>query len=443
MVYRGQIYLWPRYFFEKMVALLFYFGMLCSVWHFEDIPGASKDIVLNVQDDTCIAVVYHKDSVVYFAQRIQTPDSVFWHYEIVDTTPINSFMTKRNFTFSRQCRPHIIYHTWGQYPYWYDLMHACKDSLGIWQRSRVDSMVWGTDITVDQQNSPHIVYYGDDLWHGYQINGIWNKEYIDDGLYGGYISLVCDQYDRLYFGMGAPVCDQRQGYVVFGVRDTSGWFVEYLVQYDVRWALGLATSGSCIPYLCFNEFYGATWLTHKSNGSWYPEDVTSYNMYPQTLTLHGDTVHLLATEHDTVIHWRQITAGWEREPIYYPGFPRQLIAGTNGDLHCIIIQGTSVFYGWTSSQGCNENHANPSTYQKGSITALPYTVSLEGCHGIQSLEILDAAGRIVAAYHPSAGCKQHTWYGYDNHARPVCSGVYFVVVTHAYGITVNRIVVVH
>jgi hypothetical protein len=419
-----------------MVILL----LLLNAWRFEMIPEASQDIVLSVHADTCIAVVYHQDSVVYYAQRVIAGDSVVWQTEIIDTTPINSFMMIRNFTHNQQGEAHVLYHVWGDYPYWYDCIHACRDTHGIWHYSLVDSMVWGTDIVVDHAYNPHVMYYTQELWHGYRSGDEWQKEYIDDGLYGGYISLECDAYDRLYFGMGAPVCDSRQGYVLFGVRDTSGWLVD-LLQYDVRWALGLTVTASAVPYLCFSEYAGQTWLLYKSDTTWYPEDVSSRNVYAQTLTTREDDIYVLGEENDTIFIWLRSTTGWSRSVVRESGYPRQLIAGQNDYIHCLITDNDTVYYGTTMPQACLEYRAEILTTSTPRLSTLPYHLSFYGYDSPCTIGIMDITGRMINRY-LNVDLNDFCWSGYDCNNRMISTGVYFFIIQHPHGEMVIPVLII-
>lgn len=359
-----------------------------ATWHFELIPGATEDIVLDVDTAGNASIAYFKDSVVYYAKRVAVGDSFQWLTEIVDSGAVGpqGYGNPVELAIDKSTNPHLIY-------FKSDLYYATKDSLGNWQSTMLDTFEHyrKSGLDTDTMDYPHVV--GGELlvWHYYWDGSSWNSEYIGEI---SYVSLVSDKNNNLHIGIVPPIiCDRQHGFT-YGFRDSTGWHLEYISGFDVRWPIGIAVDTACCPHLAFYDYYGYSYHSMKQNGEWMHENITTHALSTALIAVANTVPHILGMDirYEHVVHvWKQDSA-WHDEWIFWHAYPKDIAIDSDGYAHCILADAPLVLYGTTRPQGICERvssilgFSQPATMISGPLR-LPED---------KNCRVFDITGRVVA-----------------------------------------------
>lgn len=422
-----------------MALFSFFVLIVISTWHFEPIPEASEYISLDVDTTGVASVAYYKNSVIYYAQRVPMGDSFQWLTEIVDSGAAGYYYGAVELAVDEELNPHIIYFKYG-------LTYTTKDSLGSWQSIILDSVVsYKSGLDTDTLNYPHVVYFGNSLWHQYWDGSTWIKEYIDYMI--GYISLVIDKESKSHFGSGAPVIlnEERGGWVEYGVRDSSGWYTEYMSEFDVRWPVGIAVDNNCDPHLSFNVFYGESYHIMKQDTVWIYDDITSLGFFGTVIAIDNLVPHLLGIDstYSYVRHIWKPDSEWLFEDIYGSGYPKDLAIDKAGYLHCVIEDSLDIIYGTTRPQSVYEQtNSVLNSHQIVTISRLPLKISLSGLNSVKEIKVIDISGRLVKKLSPSKNTSELIWHGLDQYGKKIRSGVYFLMFGQKEKINIQKVLII-
>lgn len=412
--------------------------IVITTWYFEPIPEASEHIVLDVNAVGNASVAYYKDSVIYYAQRVAAGDSFQWLTEIVDsgTTGIGGKGNLVELAIDSKPSPHLIYFKYGLY-------YATKDSLGSWQSIILDT--WDDDksgLDTDTLDYPHIVCEGDELRHYYWDGSNWNNEYIG-GI--GYVSLIIDRNNNLHIGIGPPLIGDRQRYFHYGIRDSTGWHVEYIGGFDVRWPIGIAVDTTCSPHLAFNDF-DSSYHSMKQNGIWMHENITPLGYFGTEIAIENIIPHVLGKD-TTDIYVRHIwkpDSEWLFEDIYSCGYPKDLAIDNDGYLHCVIVDSFEIIYGTTRPQTVYEQVNSILKFsQLVTISRLPLNISLSDFKTIEDIKIFDITGRLVKRLSPSRNTLELTWNGLDQYNKKVRTGIYYLMFDQKEKVDIRKLIVIN
>ncbi len=418
--------------------------ILITTWHFEVIPEATKDITLGVDTAGVASVAYYADSIIHYAKRSAMGDSFVWSNEVVDSGVVQYYYGSVDLAVDKKSRPHIVYSK-SAYNYYRPTYYTTKDSSGIWQPTLLDTSALGATIDTDTLDYPHVVYAGNGLWHQYWDGSNWIKEYIVSDYM--YVSLVIDRGNTPHIGLGAPVIanEQRVGWLGYGVKDSSGWNIESMYEFDVRWPVCIAVDNICDPHLSFVVYHGEVYYLVKHSGTWINEDITSLNPFYRTLAIDNMVVHLLGqnSTFNLVRHiWKSVDE-WVFEDIH-TGRPRDLVIDKDGYLHCIILDGSEIMYGTTRPQPYIYE-TNKHTFESAHVATvfrLPLKVSLSGFNSIEKMRILDVSGRLINGFDVNENSSCLRWNGLDKNSKKIRTGVYFLVFEHKEEIYVQKIVII-
>ncbi len=392
-----------------------------------------------------VSVAYYEDSVVYYARRNVLGDSVVWIKELVDSSIVQYYYGSVALAVDNKANPHVVYSK-PNYNYYLDMYYATKDSLCTWQTVLLDTVVFFGVIDTDTLDYPHVVYPSkNNLWHQYWDGSNWNKESI--GNFYMYVSLVIDRDNKPHIGLGAPVIynGQRGGWVGYGVKDSGGWDVEFINEFDVRWPVGIAVDNVCDPHLSFTVYYGEIYHIVKRSGTWVHEDITSLNPFDKTIAIDNMIVHFLGwnNTYNYVRHMWKTNTEWQFEGIH-TGQPLDLVVDKGGYLHCIIIDGFEVIYGTTRPQPYiyEQSRHTVKSPQIATIYRLPLKIFLSGFNSIEEIEILDVSGRLVKEFDFNESCSCLIWNGLDKNSKKIRTGVYFLVLEYKEKIHIKKIVII-
>jgi len=411
--------------------------IVIATWYFEPIPEATEHIVLDVNAVGKASVAYYKDSVIYYAQRIAAGDSFQWLTEIVDSGATGIGAGKGNpveLAIDKKPSPHLIYFKHGLY-------YTTKDSLGSWQSIALDTWdYYKSGLDTDTLDYPHVVC-GGELRHYYWDGSSWNNEYIG-GM--GYVSLIIDRNNNLHIGIGPPLIGDKQRYFHYGFRDSTGWHVEYISGFDVRWPVGIAVDTTCCPHLAFYDF-DSSYHSVKQNGLWTHENITRLGYFGKEIVIENIIPHVLGNQTtDTYVrHMWKPDSEWLFEDIYSSGYPKDFAIDNHGYLHCIIVDSLEIIYGTTKPQVIYEQTNSILKFsQLVTISRLPLSISLFGLESVGEIKIFDITGRLVKRLALSGNTLDLTWNGLDQHNKKVRTGIYFLMFDQKEKLDIKKLILI-
>lgn len=414
-------------------------------WHFEPVSGASDYIAIDVDSSGMPAVVYWKDSTIYYARRAIIGDSAVWPAESVYATPLSAYIFGREFAVGRNSIPHMLFHNWRTFPNFLDVYYATKDSMGQWQSFLIDSFAVMGDVDTDTSDYPHIVYTtAGVVYYRYWDGSNWIGEFIDSSY--SLMSLKVDRQNRPHIGLGAPITykENRLGYAGYCWKDSTGWHLEYMTQYDVRDPIGIDVDETGNPHLAFSVYYGSSYHLVKSNNEWSVDDISSYGYYGSLLGIYGSIVHLLGFSSDWSMArhlWKEDTV-WMTEDIY-PGYSRDLAIDEDGYLHCLFVSNDTIIYGTNRPQVfITEDSARIAAGRiPGIICKFPAEFFPPVKGQVYDLKIIDVKGGFVRTLNYKHDARL-LWDGRDKNGRLVGAGVYFIIINSNCGRQMQKITVI-
>ncbi len=416
--------------------------MLLNIWHFEPIPDASNDVVLDVDTSGMARVAYYKDSLICYATRNSMGDSFVWINEILDSNavPIAGYGNSAEMAVDKKGIPHVVYFKRGSTWWEHLLYYATRDSTAAWNAAILDTATYKVSIDGDSLDRPHVIYCRGAVWHQYWNGSAWTREYAINVI--GYITQDIDRQDRIHISIGPPLIGGRHRSYQYGSRDTAGWHVENVLGYDVRWPLGIAADTSCRPHLSFHCYENESFHTVKEDSAWNAEEITEYGFFNTCIAVIGLEPHLLGTDSGYVRYlWKPDSSLWLFEEIH-AGYPKALVADKDGYLHCIIIDSLDVIYGTNRPQSgiCDQSRGG-STFSIGTISRVPVIIRLNKENAIYRLIIFDVSGRLVKSFNHLTD-NRIVWNGCDNSGNRLPGGVYFIKLDTKSDAVVKKVILV-
>lgn len=428
-----------------MTLYSFFVLIVISAWHFEPIPEATEYIVLDVDTAGMASVAFYKDSVIYYAQRVAMGDSFGWMTEVVDSG-IAGYRNSVELAMDMKLSPHIIYFKRRIDFFERDLYYTTKDSSGEWNSILLDTVAgFKSGLDTDTLNYPHVVYDSDSLWHQYWDGSTWIKEYIDDYMFGGYISLVIDRNNNLHIGIGPPLIDGRQRSFQYGFRDSGGWHLESIGGFDVRWPVGIAADNNCDPHLSFHVYSGESYHITKQDTTWIYDDITSLGFFGTAIAINNLTAHLLGidTTYSYVRHIWKPDAVWLFEDIHI-GYAKDLAIDKDGYLHCVIVDSLDIIYGTTRPQAVYEQENSVlNSPQIVTISRLPLKISLSGLNFVKEIKVIDISGRLVKKLSAPKNTSELIWNGLDQYNKKVRTGIYFLMFAQKEKMDIQKVLIIN
>lgn len=307
--------------------------------------------------------------------------------ELVDSGAIGlqGYGNPVEIAIDKSINPHLIY-------FKPDLYYATKDSLGNWQNTMLDTFEHyrKSGLDTDTLDHPHVVSGEILIWHYYWDGSSWNSECIGEI---GYVSLVSDRNNNLHIGIGPPlICDRQHGFH-YGFRDSTGWHLEYIGGFDVRWPIGIAVDTTCSPHLAFYDYYGYSYYSVKRDSEWMHENITPYVHSPTEIAVDNTVPHILGMDirYEDVQHIWKPDSTWLCEDIFSDAYPKDIAIDNDGYSHCIIVDAPPVLYGTTRPQAVHEQ-ANSILGSAQLVTIISGPLLLPAG---KQCRVFDITGRIV------------------------------------------------
>lgn len=397
-----------------------YLILIIAAWHFEPIPTATRRyLTLDVDTTGTPSVIYVKDSILWYAQRVEMADSFVWLAEIVDSGIRGSV----DLAIDRQTNPHIMY-SYSLYPssLW---IYTFKDTTGSWHFDTLDG---AGAIDTDTLDYPHTCYHNfenDTIYHTFWDGANWIKEAVESR-FPEWVSLVIDNKNRPHIAMAPAILKARQGYVAYGIKDSIGWHTELVENYDVREGVAIETDVDCTPHLAFVACFDPIPHYARKDSTWLIDTIT-LGSGTVALAIEGTIPHLLVYENGVRHIWKQ-GVSWQYEDIH-SGWPDDLIIDDDNYLHCIIIDSLDIIYGTTRPQSSiyEQRKSKLSFHPIPTISRLPLRISTQGLESVREIKITDVLGRMVRKLSVPLSASEIIWNGLDCHNHRISPGVHFLI----------------